>query len=343
MYEVFWQKEWQEAARRNHLFLLEIETTNRCFGSCAYCFSSSDSSSATFVSRERVCGLVDEAKELGVGEIYWSGGDPMLHPHWYEFSVYATEQGIHNTMLLSLLFSKKEVNRLVELGCDVLVHIDTLDPELYARVHTNPRTLERKVRCYRELLEAGLPPERAIACITYTKAAAERIEETIDWYVDEMKVRWITFTPFKCEGFGGTHRDWEPSKDDLRRAVEYRAKKFGDENYLRFGSTDGGIAVCKAVFVAKFTGQVTICPMLYDFSVGDFYQESLMEIFEKRRDDLTFNSPVKGYCGEGCPDREVCFGCRANAYHYLGDLWASDPKCWRNPEAPDYCYPENRS
>lgn len=338
MYETFWRPEYQEAAKNNRLYLFEIETTNKCYGSCDYCFSSSKGTSDVFLPKERVFGLVDEAKELGIGEIYWSGGDPMLHQDWYDFSLYATDHDIHNTMLLSLLFSKRDAKKLVELGCDVLVHIDTINQEAYNIVHTNPKTLGKKIQCYYNLLEAGLAPEKAVVCITYTKAAAEHIEETIDWYLDEMKARWIVFTPFKCEGFGGQHRDWEPSKSELRRAVEYRAKKFGDENLLRFGSTDGGIVVCKTVFVAKFTGQVTPCPMLYDYPLGNFFEERLVDIFDKKRDDFTFNFDVKGYCGEGCEDRNICFGCRANAYHYLGDVLASDPKCWRNPDAPEYCY-----
>lgn len=59
----------------------------------------------------------------------------------------------------------------------------------------------------------------------------------------------------------------------------------------------------------------------------------MKEIVERHWEELTQKKlTVKGYCAEECPNREVCFGCRASALQYAGDLRASDPKCWWNPE-----------
>ena len=76
--------------------------------------------------------------------------------------------------------------------------------------------------------------------------------------------------------------------------------------------------------------------------MGSVYQKRLTQIFEENRDALLFNDRGKGFCGESCENRDVCFGCRARAYHYTGDVMASDPKCWLNPAAKAYYFSETQ-
>ena len=39
---------------------------------------------------------------------------------------------------------------------------------------------------------------------------------------------------------------------------------------------------------------------------------------------------LQGAC-KGCELLELCYGCRAAAWHKTGDIFAEDPVCWRNP------------
>ncbi|MFQ5904788.1 MAG: SPASM domain-containing protein, partial [Candidatus Binatia bacterium] len=119
----------------------------------------------------------------------------------------------------------------------------------------------------------------------------------------------------------------------VKKACEYRAKKLGDY-WLRIGSSDGSQFYCRTNVSLKVTGDICPCGVMPQKAVGNIYRESLVEIFEKHRDYLMFNEQIKGACGS-CSNKDVCFGCRANAYHYLGDELASDPKCWLNPETEE--------
>ncbi|MDP6874354.1 MAG: hypothetical protein QF521_12560, partial [Alphaproteobacteria bacterium] len=47
---------------------------------------------------------------------------------------------------------------------------------------------------------------------------------------------------------------------------------------------------------------------------------------------LCYDFEVKGACAS-CDNNDVCWGCRANAYFYKGDVTASDPMCWLNDES----------
>lgn len=317
---------------------LEIETTNLCPGSCSYCYASSTSFVEATLPKERVLRLIDEAEELGIKVICWLGGDALFHPDWFTFMNKAAEKGMFNYFDSSGFISKKTAKQLVQLLPTIrasCMHIDSINPSTYQKVHNDPASLQAKIKGYKTLLEAGYPPEAMAGVITVTKASSESIEETIDWFVDDMGAKAIIFVMFKDEGFGSTHRDWEPSLADFRRAVEYRAKKLGS-HWLKVGSSEATMFYCRTMFNVNFKGEVLPCPVMRDRVMGSIFAESLRDIFERQRDELLFNFKIKGYCGSGqCPYDDLCFGCRATAYHYTGDVKASDPKCFLNPEAKD--------
>ena len=313
---------------------LEIESTSKCPGSCAYCYSSSLSHSDQVLPTERVLQLIDEAKELGIQLINWLGGDPLYHPDWYRMMSYGAEKGLTQGFCTSGLISRRTAQQIAHLkDCFrlIAVHIDSIVPETYNRVHFDGSTLEKKVRGYRYLLDAGIPPEQISGIITMTRAAAETVEETVDWFVDRMGSQSIVYVMFKGEGFGGENESWEPPVSEMRRACEYRAKKLGP-HWLRLGTSEVTMFYCRTMFNVNYQGQVLSCPVMRDRIMGNIFEENLKEIFERNRDSLLFNFQIKGPCAT-CQNNDLCFGCRATAYHYLGDVEASDPKCWLNPES----------
>lgn len=318
---------------------MEIELTSKCAGSCGYCYASSTTATETIIPTAKVKEVIDEGKELGIRFINWCGGDPLMHPDWFECMSYAASQEIINGLALSTIISKDDAKKIIALEPSIqfcALHIDSIVPEAYNKVHTNPKTLDLKVRGYRNLLEAGFPPSKVSALVTITNASASSIEKTIDWYVDEMGCSNFCFVLFKDEGFGGTHKEWEPSLSEFRKALEYRAKKLG-EHWLRIGSSEFSMYYCRTLINVSFTGTVLPCPVMRDLGTGNIYQQSLKDIFHQHRDLLLFNFKIKGPCST-CDNNDTCFGCRATAYHYTGDVTASDPKCFMNPEAEQYYF-----
>ncbi|MBI2878045.1 MAG: radical SAM protein [Candidatus Tectomicrobia bacterium] len=321
-------------------YQVEVELTSKCAGSCRYCYASSTTATEIFLPTERVLRLINESAELGVQKMCWMGGDPQLHRDWYDIVRYAADKGLKNFFITSGLLSREDIRKLCRLGDAieaVTIHIDTIDPEDYAVLHANPKTREQKMQGYRSLLEAGYPSAKVGNCITVTQANARSIPQTIDWFVDEMGSPCILLIAFKGEGFGGAHHDWEPTVEQFRQVAEHRARKLGDF-WLRMGSMDAVMYYCRSTFTIQYDGSVSPCPCVRDLRKGNILQEGLREIYQRNADDLLYNAPIKGPCGT-CDNRDVCFGCRATAYHYTGDVYASDPKCFLNPEAKDRMLP----
>lgn len=340
-YEIFANAERKKSLEDNIPYHLALEITNKCAGSCNYCFSSSNLSGDIFIPTDRLLKLVDEVKEIGIKMIYWYGGEPLMHPDCFRAISYASEMGMLHTIVSSGIISKQEAKQIQELNCTGLViHIDTIHQETYNQVHSNPLTLKTKIRGYQNILEAGFPHESVCGCITVTKPSLERIEETMDWFIDEMGASFVVLVPFKAAGYGNSMKSWEPSMSQLKKAVEYRARKLGDENFLRIGSSDASMYQCRTHIGVDFNGQVVPCLVLRDLVYGNIYQESIKDIFERSRNELLFNFEIKGFCGQECTNRDVCFGCRATAYTYTGDVQESDPKCFFNPAAREFFFQE---
>ena len=338
MFARFSNPEREKCLAEKMPFQTSLELTNKCFGSCNFCFAASDETQGIFVDAERAFRFIDEAKELGIGRTTWGGGDPLLHPKWYDIVAYARDQGFSNQIVPNpMSITKSRAKKMVELDLDASgMHIGSIDQDIYNTAYNNPASLGKKIQGYRNLLEAGFPSDKVMGCITLTQEIVKTLEQTVDWFLDEMGAAYIIFCIYRTTGFAGQmspelQQQKEPSLSEIKRCYEYLAQKIGDESILRTGTSDASLSYCKTYFAVKHDGRVVPCSHFEDYPVGNIYDESLVDIFYKNRSELLFDFDVEGFCGEECPNREICFGCRANALRYAGDKRASDPKCWWNP------------
>ena len=330
----------RQAAQEGRLLCINFEITSRCAGSCNYCYSSSNDFNHVTMAKETVFDVIDQVWDLGVRHITWVGGDPLLHPDFFEIIEYSGSKGIHNFLVTSGLVTQKMAQKIAEQYRRkhlhmVSVHLDTINPEVYARIYNNPKGLSQKIQGFRNMAEAGFPPELTALIICLTSESVKTIEETLDWFFEELRTRpyWVDMLPFKPEGYGDQHRNLEPSLSDIRRAFEYRAKKVG-AHWLQAGVMDSTRYFCQTYFYLTYDGLMLPCAFFRDRPLGNIYEKRIANIVEHHKNELLFHFPVKGKCGE-CENNDVCWGCRANAYRYLGDPQAADPKCWMNPEAKE--------
>lgn len=317
---------------------MEVELTTKCAASCRFCHASSTSARTEEMTLEQVTNLVDEAADIGVSAMTWIGGDPHTYSHIRELFEHTTNRGIGMAMPTSGLFSKRHLDLFKEYQDNLFIgmHLDTIDPDTYALLHKNPRTMKARISGFKRLLDSGFPSFRTLGMITMTAPALERIEETLDWFYDEMGTKFVCMMVFKGEGFGKDRADFEPSLSAVERASKYRASKLGD-HWLRLGGSEASVYYCRTTFCVDVKGHAYPCISMRDYGrTESIWEHGLKAIVEKNRNELFFNFTPKGTCGD-CKNNDLCFGCRAGALYYSGDIKAADPKCWLNPEAPEYC------
>ena len=78
----------------------------------------------------------------------------MLHPDLFEMMDYTREVGLRNRIIQTnpMSITKERARKLVESEVETVgIHIDSIVPDIYAQVHTNPKTLEQKIQGYHNL------------------------------------------------------------------------------------------------------------------------------------------------------------------------------------------------
>jgi radical SAM protein with 4Fe4S-binding SPASM domain len=321
-------------------FLLEVELNTRCYGGCKYCYASSNQFKDTQFDTRRLMHLIDEGEAMGIRMMWWFGGDPILHPDWYEIARYAAKKRISQMMVISGMLSKKDAELIAGLKrwMSISIHIDTVDPEVYAETNVNPNGLKHRIEGYKKLLEAGFPRNQMLGVVSVNTPTIRSFKRTIDWYVDEMGAIFINCPIYKDQGYAKHVREMEPSLSKVKEAITYRNKRLG-EFLPPMGTAGIGPHLCRTNIAIHANGRVQPCLFLYDMDCGNIYDSSLKDIVEEHREKIFFKFDLHGYCRECEHYKKTCFGgCRANAYHYLGDSRASDPKCWLNPDAKELYY-----
>ncbi|MFA4989399.1 MAG: radical SAM protein [Candidatus Omnitrophota bacterium] len=127
--------------------MLQIDLTDHCNNNCIACWCNSP-----LLNRERLArpkyslpkdlikGVIVEARDLGLKEIYFSGGgEPFMHPDCLEIIAYAKKKKITCSVNTNFtLVNEDIIDRLIDLGLDNLtVSVWSGTPESYKSMHPN--------------------------------------------------------------------------------------------------------------------------------------------------------------------------------------------------------------
>jgi MoaA/NifB/PqqE/SkfB family radical SAM enzyme len=169
---------------------LALELASGCNLRCVMCPVPTTARPATLMPEEIFRRAVDEAARERGFILFPSGfGESLLHPKWEELLAYALERGISPIVLLTngMLLNERNVGRLLDLAIDVvMVSIDGVDPETYAkvRVRGDLTTVEANVRRLLERRGSAPKPKLALRIIRMRETEAQ-----IDAFFD----RWRPF------------------------------------------------------------------------------------------------------------------------------------------------------
>jgi len=329
--------EQQRYFREKRLYTLQIESTDACRQGCAYCYAGSRPQQTKGLASPEIRALLSDAAGLGIRSIDWLGGDPLERPDWYELMVFARSLGLTNNLWTSglPLHDLEVARRVVEAtqGGFVSVHVDSISPETYARLHhgADPRNIGVIVEGVDNLLALGKRPEQMINCITYTSLQPpEDAIDTMRWWLTEKGLR-TCLTMFNPAGTGHDWRSLAPEPEATRLVCRERDRlNYGAET-LSISAMDTDKFYCGTMATVTFNGDVTPCSVIRE-GVGNIRVTPFARIVsdhlgklihEPLHDEL--NMPAQ--CNR-CVQNAHCWGCRASAYHYGGDANGPDPKCW---------------
>jgi AdoMet-dependent heme synthase len=156
------------------LRLVEISLTDRCQCRCRHCFAATDQPcrSRDELSTHHVKSVLDDMASMGVTEVCFSGGEPLLRDDILDLVQYARAQGLVVRLITNgLLLSERVITDLKQAGLNwCSVSIDSAKPEEHDVFRGVPGCFDKAVNGITSLVDQGL------ACNIVTVARKSMID-----------------------------------------------------------------------------------------------------------------------------------------------------------------------
>lgn len=317
--------------------------------------------------------FIDDLAEMKIPLLMFSGGEPLVRKDFWKLAVYARSQRLKlalstNGTLITKRIAKKIKDAEIEY---VGISLDGANQETHDAIRGQPGSFNRSVRALRNCAEVGL---KCGARITATRDNYREIPDLLNLVIQLNVPRFCLYWLVPSGRGKGLFADKDLKTYEVTWILDMlymKAKELDPEKaeILTVDAPQDGIYILKqleeenspeyndALKLLEFTGDscsagdrianvdpsgnVYVCQFaqLAELKVGNIRQQKFSEIW---KDDVnpilsSFRNKVKnlkGKCGK-CVYKQFCGGgCRIRAYFQYGDLWAEDPLCPHDFDAP---------
>lgn len=140
-------------------------TGTLCNLECTHCFNNSGPNNDTFdmMETETIHEYLEESREYGVKEYYFTGGEPFLHPDMTEILETTLTYGPATVLTNATAFTEEELDKLGELfhasrySLEIRVSLDGFTAEQNDEIR-GEGTFDRAIQGVRGLVDRGLLP-----------------------------------------------------------------------------------------------------------------------------------------------------------------------------------------
>ena len=308
---------------------------NRCNLACTHCSSAADLTASLGYSMEQAQDILTQMADIGVVDVAFSGGEPLLRRDLELLIMFARAKGMSTgTSTNGYALTEHRARTLKAAGLNRLQV--SLDGTYQAHEKVRgPGSFPKAITAIRRSVEAGL---RTHICFTAMRSNAHLLPEMIELAL-ELRVDGFNLSQFVPTGRGAAEEGLEPRTAKWLLETWLEAKASHPSLHLTAHSSGlaalsppedacrGGCQAGMSIGCITPDGDVTPCVML-PLSLGNLNERPLAEIWSGSETIATLKSrEVKGICGS-CRHRDSCGGCRASAWAVTGDLMAEDPYCW---------------
>ena len=345
-----------------------MELSHRCPLQCPYCSNPIDLERASGeLSTEDWKRVMDEATEMGVLHVHFSGGEPTVRKDLEELIAHAAALGLYSNLITSaVLLSEARIKRFADLGLDhVQISFQDSTSELGDWIAGYKGAFEKKMQAARWVRAAGMPlTVNAVMHRHNLHHLEEMIEMAVELGAERIEVAQVQYYAWAFRNRAA----FLPTREQLDRAVEIVAAArqrlkgvlafdFVVPDYYaqRPKSCMGGwgrqfINITPSGKVLPCHAAEIIPGLEFDnvkqMPLGRIWETS--EAFNHFRGTAWMPEPC-----QSCERKEIDWGgCRCQAYMLTGDAAATDPTCALSPdravldealaavheEAPDFIY-----
>ncbi|MCM1500070.1 MAG: radical SAM protein [Clostridium sp.] len=303
--------------------LMQVELTEACNLRCKFCYNSQKPR-----YNERIFEILEKLAKQGVMQINLTGGEPLMHPHFFEILEKACLL-FPNVVILSngSLMTEEALEKIHSYdvtSVNISIHGDEDSHEELTQVKD----------CYQRSINAikyFLDRKKIMVASNFVLNGSNfhMLESTIK-SMNEIGLEFMTITRFIPIGIGSTARDLILTEKQLIEAfrIVYNYNKSGMRPHIEFAEATPFCALPEKLqslanccsygydrFYVDVTGELMVCGLSRIKLGGNILEKSINDIKKKSPVFNKFikNEHVSDKC-KGCEKFELCHGgCRAAA------------------------------
>lgn len=355
------------AAERKPIVVWNI--TRRCNLKCVHCYSDSDAREYPGeLTWEQCVAVVDDLAEYGVPAVLLSGGEPLIHPRFFELAGYARSKGLRLTLSTNgTLIDRETALRLKALEFSYVgISLDGIG-ETHDHFRGRSGAFLRAMEAFRNCKAVG---QKVGLRLTLSAANVADLDGILD-FIERENIDRVCFYHLVYSGRGANVVD--VTHDDTRRALDkiidrtahwaaqgtprevLTVDQPADGAYLYMRMLreqspradevrdllgwNGGGQNSSGRGIGNIDTQGNVHPDQFwqSLTLGNVKERKFSEIW-RAQDNETLNqlrnrtAYLTGRCAD-CRFLKICGGgFRVRALQVHGDLWAPDPACYLNDQ-----------
>jgi pyrroloquinoline quinone biosynthesis protein E len=327
---------------------LLAELTYRCNLQCPYCYNPLDLHAYRHELDEAAwLRVIDEAADLGVLQIHFSGGEPTLRPDLLvSLAGHARERELYSNLITQGTFLEEALlDRLLGAGLDhIQISLQAADAPLADRI-AGASVHGRKLAAFERALARHVAV--TLNCVLH-RSNIDQVADIIA-LAERLGVRRLELANAQLYGWGYRNRAaLLPTREQVKRAGEViaaaqrRLRGAMEITHVLADYYERFPKPCMHGWGQRFLtvapdGRVLPCPAAAAITTLRFENVNDRPLATIWRESAAFNA-YRGTAWmpepcRSCERKEIDFGgCRCQAFLLTGDAGATDPVCSRSPQ-----------
>jgi len=311
------------SARHRRIIRADWELTQECPWRCTHCYLG-PKRLAGALTLAQCTHVLDELAEAGAAFLALTGGEPTLHPHFWELVRNAQERGFRVRVFSNLAHLRpRQVDRLAAMDLEAIeATFLGSTPELHDRIARKPGSFDRLLAYVKRLRKLGARVHLKTAYMQANLRDYGRVEALAGRLGCAFAENWRLFHRLDAREAPecGSLKD-----ADLAELIRRRARRV-------LGPQPGGTMerhLCGAgVSSWALDPRANVYPcLLLRIKCGNLLKQSWREVYRHPCLKALRETGAAAPGCRGCALARYCRRCRAQAWLETGD--------WRNPSAAD--------
>lgn len=351
------------AAERRPIVVWNI--TRRCNLKCLHCYSDSDAREYPGELDWNQCvSVMDDLAQFGVPALLLSGGEPTIHPRFFDIAGYAASKGLRLTLSTNgTLIDEARAARIKEIGFSYVgISLDGMG-STHDHFRGKPGAFDKAVRAFRNCKAVG---QKVGLRLTLSRHNIDDLDQILD-FIEQEDIGRVCFYHLVPSGRGTdlvsvpldhTRHAVNRILDRTARWVQqgrprevltvdqpvdgaYLYLRLCQENPARAEKVmdllrwNGGGNHSSGTGIGNIDTQGNVHPDQFwqSFNLGNVKDRPFSEIWSNRQNAMldalrNRKAHLRGRCSD-CRFLDICGGgFRVRALNTTGDLWAPDPGCY---------------